>query len=61
MPKDYPNWNTCYYRFQCWSKRKVDSTESIFEEILTKLVQEVRILDNRKEKPLLRSLLMLEA
>ena len=25
MPKDYPNWNTCYYYFRCWSKKKVIS------------------------------------
>ncbi len=49
MSMDYPNWNTCYYYFRCWSKREVDNTESIFEEVLKKLVQEVRILDNRKE------------
>ena len=34
MPKDYPNWDTCYFR--CWSKKKGSKSESVFEEVLKK-------------------------
>ena len=37
MPKDYPNWNTCYYYFRCWSKKKGNKSESVFEEVLKKI------------------------
>ena len=50
MPKDYPNWSSCYYYFRRWSKKKDLKSESVFEEVFKKLVQKVRILDNRKEK-----------
>ena len=30
MPKDYPNWRSCYY-FQRWSKKKDLKSESVFE------------------------------
>ena len=53
MPKGYLNWNTCYYRFRCWSKRKVNNTKSIFADVLKKLVQEVRFQIVEKKKPLL--------
>ena len=37
MPKDYPNWSTCYYYFRCWSKKKNLKSESVFEEVLKKI------------------------
>ena len=37
MPKDYPNWSTCYYYFRCWSKIKDDKSESVFGEVLKKI------------------------
>ena len=37
LPKDYPNWNTCYYYFRCWSKKKGNKSESVFEEVLKKI------------------------
>ena len=48
MPKDYLNWSTCYYYFRCQSKIKDDKSESVFAEVLKKLVQEFRILDKEK-------------
>lgn len=37
MPKDYPKWNTCYYYFRCWSKKKDPNSDSAFEEVLKKI------------------------
>ena len=37
MPKDYPNWSTCYYYFRRWSKKKDLKSESVFEEVLKKI------------------------
>ena len=37
MPKDYPNWSTCYYYFRRWSKKKDLKAESVFEEVLKKI------------------------
>ena len=37
MPKDYPKWSTCYYYFRCWSRKKDESSDSIFEVVLKKI------------------------
>ena len=37
LPKDFPKWEICYYYFQCWSEKKDEKTESIFEEVLKKI------------------------
>ena len=50
LPKDYPNWELCYYYFSVWSNKKDEQQFSIIEQVLKKLVAEARILDGRKAK-----------
>ena len=44
--------------FDARARKKVINQRVYFEEVLEKLVQEVRVLDNKKEKPLLRLLML---
>lgn len=37
IPKDYPNWSSCYYYFRRWSKKKDLKSDSVFEEVLKKI------------------------
>jgi hypothetical protein len=49
LPHDFPDWNSVYYHFKKWSKKREDGT-SILDDILKKLVQSQRIADNRDPK-----------
>lgn len=50
LPKDFPNWHTCYEYFKKWSAKPSAFEDSILDIILKKLVSIVRIADNRKTK-----------
>ena len=49
LPKDFPKWSTCYY-FTVWNEKKDEKSHSPLDEVLKKMVTELRILDGRKEK-----------
>jgi len=36
LPKEYPNWEICYYYFNLWSRKDDDYSESILEKALKK-------------------------
>ena len=50
LPKDFPKWSSCHYYFSCWSEKKDSGVDSILEQVLKKLVVEIRIADDRKGK-----------
>ena len=39
LPKDYPDWQLCYYYFSVWRKKEDDKSDSIIEQILKKISQ----------------------
>ncbi len=49
LPSDFPKWQNVYAYFKIWSHEEADK-ESILEEVLKKLVMEVRIENGRKGK-----------
>ncbi len=49
LPKDFPKWQIVYYYFQIWSKNN-DKDPSLLQLVLKKLVETVRINNNRQEK-----------
>nr|WP_181679073.1 IS5 family transposase [Candidatus Protochlamydia amoebophila] len=50
LPKEYPKWEICYYYFTLWSKKDQQTSESILEQVLKKIVGEVRQSSGRNEK-----------
>ena len=47
LPKDFPNWKLVYYYFTVWKKPK-ENGESLLEKVLKKLVQKIRIWQQKK-------------
>jgi hypothetical protein len=37
LPKDFPNWRTCYKYFQQWSEKPDPAADSLLEEVLKKV------------------------
>jgi len=50
LPKEYPKWRTCYEYFSKWKEKAEATEESILERVLKKVVEDIRISDNRKAK-----------
>ena len=50
IPHDFPKWTTCYYYFRQWKQKDDEVEESLFDQILTRLVRESRVNEERKEK-----------
>ena len=50
LPKEFPKWRTCHYYFTLWSEKVNDSSESILEKVLKKIVGEIRQNNDRDEK-----------
>ncbi len=50
MPRDFPDWRTCYQYFRQWSERPDPAAESILEQVLKKLVGAARQSSGRKEQ-----------
>jgi len=50
IPKDFPNWRTVYGYFRIWKKTECETEASLLESILSKLVEEHRVSENREEK-----------
>ncbi|WP_042282540.1 transposase, partial [Candidatus Protochlamydia sp. R18] len=50
LPKEYPKWEICYYYFTLWSKKDQQTPKSILEQVLKKIVGEVRQSSGRNEK-----------
>jgi|TARA_B100000959_G_scaffold205710_1_gene215690 transposase len=36
LPKDFPQWQICYYYFKIWSQKKDDRSDSTLEIVLKK-------------------------
>lgn len=49
LPSDYPKWRTVYAYFQIWSEEK-EGEHTILEQVLKKIVGEVRTTNGRTEK-----------
>ncbi len=49
LPHDFPQWNSVYYHFKKWSKKRENET-SILDKALQKLVQAERVADGRDPK-----------
>jgi hypothetical protein len=50
LPKEFPKWRTCHYYFTIWSEKTNDSSESVLEKVLKKIVREIRQNNDRDEK-----------
>jgi transposase len=50
LPKDLPNWRTCYKYCQQWSEKPDPAADSLLEEGLKKLVGAARRSNGRQEK-----------
>ena len=49
LPKDFPKWRSVHAYFQIWSER-VDDQPSLLEQALKKLVERMRVDQDRTEK-----------
>ena len=49
LPKDFPKWRSVHAYFQIWSER-VDDQPSLIEQALKKLVEKMRVDQDRTEK-----------
>lgn len=36
LPREYPQWQTCYYYFKIWSQKKEDGSDNVLEIVLKK-------------------------
>src|ERR671915_41182 len=50
LPKDFPNWATCYQYFQQWSEKPDPGADSLLEVVLKKLVGMARRSNGRQER-----------
>ena len=51
LPHDFPKWETVYYHFCMWKKKKLyDNNHSILDGILDELVESERIIKGRNPK-----------
>lgn len=50
LPKEFPKWRTCHYYFSIWSEKKNDNSISALEQVLKKIIGEVRQSNERKEE-----------
>jgi transposase len=50
LPKDFPNWRTCYKYFQQWSEKPDPGVDSLLEVVLKKLVGMARRSNGRQER-----------
>ena len=48
LPHKYPKWRTVHAYYLQWSKKQDDSATSLLEQVLKKLVGEVRTARDRK-------------
>ena len=52
LPSDFPKWRTVHEHYRQWSERKNDDQPILLEEVLKKIVGEVRIKHGRNKKRL---------
>jgi len=50
LPHDFPVWQTVYSYFKIWKKKPADDQPRLLESILTQLVEEHRLDDDRAKK-----------
>lgn len=50
LPKEFPHWRTVYDYFRLWKKKPASGQPSLLESILSQLVEEHRVADDRDEK-----------
>ncbi len=50
IPNEFPHWRTVYEYFSIWEKKQYLDQPSLLETILTMLVEEHRIVDDREKK-----------
>ena len=50
LPRDFPDWRTCYKYFRQWSAQPDPAEDSIVEQVLKKLVGAARQSQGRKEQ-----------
>ena len=50
LPKEFPHWRTVYEYFRLWKSPPDVEQPSLLETILSRLVEEHRVADDRKEK-----------
>ncbi|CCB87632.1 putative uncharacterized protein [Parachlamydia acanthamoebae UV-7] len=47
--KEYPKWELCYYYFSPWDQKDHHNSENLLEQVLKKMVGEIRQNSGRKE------------
>lgn len=54
LPKEYPQWQTCYYYFKIWSQKQKNGSDSALEVVLKKkwLEKCEEAMVGRKKRPL---------
>ena len=50
LPKEFPHWRTVYDYFRLWKNKPASGQPSLLESILSELVEEHRVTDDRNEK-----------